>query len=270
MRTRATRKPPARTGVLPAYASAMDAATAGEAAQFRVGAQSYSFRKFGFEASLKCLKDLGLKYMEFCSVHFPPDAGRPEFSHIKATLQAEGIEVPCFGVEGFTEDAAANRKNFEFAKALGVEVLTADPTPDAFDNLDDLTDEFGIKVAIHNHGPGARYDKVADTLNAVKGHSPMIGACVDTGHAIRSGERPHEIIEELGDRTISVHIKDWTQGGEEQIIGQGDMDLAAVVHALRAIGFSGPVMIEYENSPENPVPDMTIGIENWNKAGGAA
>ena len=33
------------------------------------------------------------------------------------------------------------------------------------------------------------------TLNAVRGRHPLIGACLDTGHALRSGEMPHEVIE---------------------------------------------------------------------------
>jgi len=267
MSIRSRRTSLAGTGAaLPAYAWAGAGAATPEGTPFRLGAQSYSFREFSFEDSITCLKDLGLKYMEYCAVHFPPDAQNPQFASIKDRLQAAGVEVLCFGVEGFGDDAAANRTKFEFAKALGLEVISADPTPEAFDNLDALTEEFRIKVAIHNHGPGARYDKAVDTLDAVRDHSPMIGACVDTGHAIRSGELPHEIIERLGDRVIAVHLKDWVQGGEEQIIGQGDMDLKAVVRSLKAIHFNGPVMMEYENSPENPVPEMKIGLENWQSA----
>lgn len=239
-------------------------------ADIRLGAQSYSFRQFDFTGSIGCLKGLGLAYMEYCGVHFPPDAAHEGFAKVKQTLQAEGITTVCFGVEGFSGDAAANRKKFEFAKALGVEVLTADPTPDSFDNLDQLTEEFGIKVAIHNHGPKARYDKVLDTINAVKDHSPMIGACVDTGHVIRSGEAPHEVIEQLGSRVISLHLKDWTVGGEEEILGHGAMDMVAVAKALKKIGFCGPIVMEYENSPENPVPEMRQGLENWRKAWSAA
>ena len=232
----------------------------------RVGAQSYSFRDFDFEGSIACLKQLGTKYIEYCSVHFPCDAAHGGFPRVKQRLDAEGIVAVCFGVEGFTGDHAANRRKFELAKALGIEVLTADPTPDAFDSLDTLTDEFGVKIGIHNHGPGARYDKVADTLNAIKNHSPMIGACVDTGHVIRSGENPHEVIEQLGSRTISLHLKDWKLGGEERILGHGDMNMAAVAGVLKVIDFTGPVVMEYENSPDNPVPEMKAGLDNWLKA----
>jgi len=238
--------------------------------QLRVGPQSYSFRQFDFEGSIACLKRLGSKYIEYCSVHFPCDAAHQGFPSVKRRLESEGITTLCFGVEHFTADHAANRTRFEFAKALGIEVLTADPDPDAFASLDRLTDQFGVKIGIHNHRPGARYDKVADTIRAVKGHSPMIGACVDTGHVIRSGEAPHEVIERLGPLTISLHLKDWKRGGEEQVLGRGDMDMIAVARILKAIGFDGPLMMEYENSPENPVPEMKIGLENWLKACRAA
>lgn len=231
-----------------------------------MGAQSYSFRQFNFEDSIKCLKDLGLSDMEYCAVHFKPDATQPNFNYIKETIAKTGIAVKCFGVEGFSGDAAANRKKFEFAKALGIAVLTADPAPDSFVNLDKLCEEFNIRIAIHNHGPGAHYDKVADTLKAVKGHSPLIGACVDTGHSIRSGEKPHQVIEALGPRVLSLHLKDWTMGGKEQIIGEGDMDLLAVAKALKALHFNGPIMMEYEESPDNPVPDMKKGWRNWQDA----
>ena len=231
-----------------------------------MGAQSYSFREFGFADSIRCLKELGLNEMEYCGVHFPCDASAPELAKVKQAIAEAGISVPCYGVEGFGLDEALNRKKFEFAKALGIRVLTADPEPGSFDILDKLCEEFQVAIAIHNHGPGARYDKVADTLNAVEGHHRLIGACVDTGHALRSNEKPHEVIEALGPRVICLHLKDWKIGGDEQIIGEGDMDLVAVAKALKKIQFNGPIVMEYEESPKNPVPDMKKGWANWLKA----
>ena len=231
----------------------------------RIGAQSYSFRKFSFEGAVDQLEALGLHIMEFCSVHFPADPADPGFGKVLDTLHARRVTVPCFGVEGFTADCAANRRKFELGRALAVECLTADPGPDAFDSLEELVDEFGIRIAIHNHGPGARYDKAADTLRAVEGRHPFIGACVDTGHCLRSGERPADVIAALGARVLSVHLKDWKIGGEETILGEGDADLPGVAAALRAMDFSGPVIMEYENSPEGPVPDMRKGLELWNR-----
>lgn len=256
-----------RTGLWRGSAPALAWAGAAGRRHFTVGAQSYSFREFKkLGDCIACLKQLELNQMEFCAAHFPPDADAPGFEEVKAALLGAGVRVPCYGVEGFGGDFAANRRKFEFAQALGIGILTADPAPESFGNLDDLTAEFGIKIAIHNHGPKARYDKAVDTRNAIANHSAMIGACVDTGHAIRSQEKPHEVIRALGARVHSVHLKDWKFGGSETILGEGDLDMAAVADALESVGFTGPIMMEYEESPTDPVPDMRKGLANWRRA----
>jgi len=250
---------------IPAKAWAQAPAEA-PAVQPLLGAQSFSFRNFDFEGSIRCLRELGLEAMEYCGVHFPADADHAGFERVKSILTRAGVKTPCYGVEGFGGDGDANRRKFEFAKALGASVITADPAPEAFDDLEELCESYGIAIAIHNHGPGARYSVVGDTLGAVDGRHALIGACYDTGHAIRSGEKPDEGIRALGPRLIALHLKDWVAGGEEQVIGEGDMDLDAVARALKAVGFSGPIMFEYEESPDDPVPDMRRGLANWRRA----
>ncbi len=229
----------------------------------KVGAQSYSFRHFDATGALDQLARLGFDRMEFCAVHFPPDPAWPGMDGLLAELKARGVSVPCYGVEGFSANNDANRAKFVFARALGARFLSADPTPDSFDSLDMLVEEFDVKIAIHNHGPGARYDKVADTLNAVKGRHSHIGACLDTGHALRSGEAPHEAIEQLGKRLHCLHLKDWNLGGEETVIGEGDMDLVKTAAALRAVDFDGFICMEFELDPEDPTPGMKRGLQNW-------
>jgi inosose dehydratase len=237
---------------------------------FRMGSQSYSFRKFDYKGAIERLKQLGLTNMEFCAAHFPPAPEHADLPAILAYIKESGITPISYGVENFAGDADANRLKFDFAKKMGLEVLTANPMHNAFDSLDKLTVEYGISIAIHNHGPGADYDGVKDTLKVVKDRNPRIGACVDTGHVIRSGEKPHEVLEALGDRVISMHLKDWVHKGEEQILGEGDMDLVAVAKVLRKIKFTGPIMLEFELFEDDPVPGMIKGLENWKKAVAAA
>lgn len=251
---------------IPAAAALASNAFAAAGPGWRLGTQSYSFRKFDTLGAIKEAKKIGLTNIEFCSAHFPCDAANPGLEAIKTMIKDNGVNVLSYGVEEFGADEAKNRAKFEFAKALGIKIITANPEANSFDNLDKLTEEYGVKIAIHNHGPGARYDGVQMTLDAIKNHSPMIGACVDTGHVIRTGEKPHEVIAALGDRVHSLHMKDWIHGGEEKILGEGDIDLVAVAKALKALKFKGPLMLEYENSPDNPGPDMAIGLQHWQKA----
>lgn len=231
-----------------------------------VGVQSYSFRSYDLAGALSQLKRLGAASMEFCAVHFPPDPVAPGLDAVINQIHREGVSVPAYGVERFNGDMELNQRKFAFAKKLGIHCLSADPAPDSLDGLERLVDAFGVQVAIHNHGPGARYDKVSDTLKAVRERHSGIGACLDTGHALRSGEVPHEVIEQLGERLISVHLKDWKIGAGEAALGEGDMDLEKTVAALRAVDFTGFICMEYELDPENPVPGMLRGLSRWRDA----
>ncbi len=233
---------------------------------FPLGCQSYSFRHFDFNGAIVQLKALGLNQMEFFSGHLSPDPDQDGLEDVMAAIKAAGVVVPCFGVESMTADENHNRQRFEFGKRIGLQIITAHPTPDSFDLLDQLVDEYDIMIGIHNHGPGHAYDTVEDTLSAVEGRDIRIGACLDTGHCIRSNEKPHETIRALGDRLHSLHLKDWVHGADETILGEGDIDLVEVVKALHDVNFDGPLMLEYELSPENPVPEMAQGIENWKEA----
>ncbi len=161
---------------------------------FALGVQSYSFRNFKLEPALKRTQELGLHTIEFFNGHVPPKS-TPE--QIKAVLKMCGdyaIAPVAFGVEGFSKDHDANKKLFEFGKALGVKSLSADPTPDSFDSLDKLCEEYKIAIAIHPHGPQGsklhRWYSAEVIMEAVKDHNPLIGTCLDTGHLIRSAQEP--------------------------------------------------------------------------------
>ncbi len=233
---------------------------------YPLGVQSFSFRHFSLDGAITQLKALGLEHMEFCAIHIPPDGADPNFQLTLANLRASGVITPSFGVEDFTRDKAANRRRFEFAKALDADIITAHPEPDAFEDLEALCEEFDMRIAIHNHGPEHRYNRVDDVAHALEGRSARIGACVDTGHFIRSGEQAHKAIERFGERVFAVHLKDWRHDGDEAVLGEGGVDLEGVAAALANAGFSGTVMLEYEAHPDDPVPHMRRGLDNWREA----
>ena len=228
---------------------------------FKIGVQTYSFREFTFEEAIQKTRQLGLKYIEPYEDQFSFSSTEEEIAAALKVIESYGAKSVAYGVVGFDADEVKNRQLFEFGKKIGVESLSAHPTPEAFDSLEKLVAEYNINIAIHNHGPGSDYDKLQDVLNAVKDHHWRIGACVDTGHFLRSDEDPAMVIRELGKRVHGVHLKDVTQKKQESILGQGMLNLTEVFKALKAIKFSGPLSIEYEGSPENPSPDMEMGMK---------
>ena len=231
---------------------------------FKMSIQSYSLRGFDGMTAMEHSKKLGLKYWESFSRHIPLDTTPEKVAAMKAQLKDAGLTLLAFGVEGFNDNEGAARKAFDFAKAMGVMSISADPKKDkaTFDLLDKLVAEYDIAIAIHNHGPKASYDKVTDVQTWVKDRHPKIGACVDTGHYLRSDEDPVEVIEKLGQRVFGVHLKDVKNlpgGGKKfTILGEGDLRLADCLKALKKLDYKYSLSLEYEENEKNPIADIEL------------
>jgi inosose dehydratase len=228
---------------------------------FHMGLQSFTLRDFKIDRVLDEMRDLGLHNVEFFDAHFPMKSSDADIEAMKSKLRAHDITLRGHGVNPFTKDHEANRRWFEFAKKAGIKNISADPTEDSFASLDKLVAEYDIRIAIHNHGPGARYDKVADVLNAIKGHDPRIGACADLGHYIRSAEDPVRVINLLEGRLYGIHLKDFAEQKSKTkgvILGKGHLDVVGVFKALKKVNFpaDGNLALEYEENPANPIPDV--------------
>ncbi len=226
-----------------------------------IGIQSFSLRKFDTDEAIRHMQGLGLHFVEFYSKHVPIDSSDEQLADLQNKLARAGIKMSSHGVNKFTSDHEANRKIFEFAHRAGLKNITANPSPDSFDSLDKLVAEFDIRICIHNHGPDSSYDKIGEVVNAVQDHDPRIGACVDTGHFIRSKEDPIEAIRRLNKRVFALHVKDEEKQEKKShnvIIGEGFLDLVTMFKTLREIKFpaDGSVSLEYEANPDNPIDDI--------------
>lgn len=245
--------------------------------KYILGIQSYSLRNSPVNKAIAQTQELGLHAIEFTGGHFSLDSNAKQIAAMKAKLARPDIHPWGHGVNGFTKDHDANRRIFEFAKKAGVRNISADPTEDSFDSLDRLVAEYNVRIAIHNHGPGARYDKINDVLEAIKGHHKLIGACADLGHYIRSGEDPVKAIHLFEGRLYGIHLKDFDQpkgNARGVILGKGQLDVVGVFRALDKVRFpaDGSLSIEYEEKPEDPMDDLrqcvAISREAMKKAAG--
>lgn len=252
---------------------------------FKMGIQSYSLRAFNVDQALEHSQKLGLKYWEAYPKHIPMSSLPAKVAEQKKMMSDAGITLSAYGVVGFDTNETKARQAFDFAKAMGLKSISANPKKDdaTFDLLEKLVEEYQIPIAIHNHGPGALYDKVDDVLEMVEGRHPLLGACVDTGHYLRSDEDPVEVIHKLGKRVFGVHFKDVrTIHSEEEkarlmkefpknranhlkkegkiftILGEGELNIVGTLRALREIGYTNPISLEYEENPENPLSDIEL------------
>ncbi len=245
---------------------------AAAAPPFRLGIQSYSLRGYreggqsSLEKALAVSHKLGVKNWEAFPGHIPVSADAATIAGYKKALAGAGVDVVGYGVVPIAKGSPENRKYFEFAKAMGVEYLSIDPDPDAFDDLDKLVDEFQIGAGIHNHGPGHRYDLIDVVAKAIKGHSPLVGCCIDCGHFLRSKEDPVRAAEILAGRIYGIHLKDVKDAQHFTILGKGDLNYPGLFKVLKSQGYKGLVALEYEENEQDPADDVRACLEEAQKA----
>lgn len=226
----------------------------GAYAPFRMGIQSYSLRHFKVDEALEKTKQLGLRFWEAFPAHIPQTDDPAKVKEMRDKLQAAQIRLRAWGVVGFDADETKTRKVLDFAKAMNIAVVSADPSPESFPVLDKVLEQYpDIFIAIHNHGPGHRYDKISDVSKAIQGHHERIGACVDTGHFLRSGEDPVAAVKAFGKRTYGVHLKDVKGKTTFTEVGKGDLKTVELLKELRGLDYRQIISLEYEEHAENPM-----------------
>lgn len=255
------------------HGGAFSAETADPYGGFKMGIQSYSLRGYEVEPALQHTRDLGLKFWEAYPRHVPLTTVPAEVAKQKELLASYGVTLLAYGVVGFDANETAARRMFDFAQAIGLTSISANPkkNQETFDLLDKLVAEYNIPIAIHNHGPRADYDKISDVEEWTKDRHPLIGACVDTGHYLRSDEDPVEAIERLGRRVFGCHLKDVRtirdDAGQPKskvmtILGDGDLNILGCLQALRKIEFDRCLSLEYEENHQDPLADIRTCLEN--------
>ena len=172
-----------------------------------------------------------------------------------ARTVAEGRERFLRQFPSIATDEAGARKDFEWAKKMGIQVLVTETNPSEM--LDKLCDEYQIKMALHNHPQSWPPEKV---LEATKGHSALVGSCSDTGHWQRRGWVPVEQMEKLQARVLHCHFKDLNKlagDGHDVVWGTGAGDAKGILAELKKLGYKGYTSIEYENTK---VADLDVNL----------
>jgi len=174
-------------------------------------------------------------------------------------------------------DEDATRKIFEGAKRLGITVLVAEPETHGkteelgpvMDVVEKFAKEFNIKVAIHNHPQPSFYWSPETVLAAVQGRSPLLGACADVGHWVRSGLDPVESLKKLEGRVIALHFKDLNEkskAAHDVPWGSGISNTKGMLAELKRQKFKGAICVEYEHNWENSLPEIAESVKWFNAA----
>jgi len=268
-----------------------NAEPAAEELGWKLAVHSYTFQKFSVFEAIEKTGELGVKFMSISgSINLPSPGGKfsktptvnlseEEANSLKVQMKQKGI-YPVFvnmGVVKPSLDEEATRKIFEGARRLGISVLVAEPETHGkteelgpvMDVVEKFAKEFNIQVAIHNHPQPSFYWNPETVLAAVQGRSPLLGACADVGHWVRSGLDPVESLKKLDGRVIALHFKDLNEKSKtahDVPWGSGISNTKGMLAELKRQKFKGAICVEYEHNWENSVPEIAESVKWFNAA----
>ena len=224
---------------------------------------SYTLRSFSREDAVAMTKRLGLKHIAFKSMHLPYDTPDNEITRIAQEVKAAGMDLYGCGVVYMKDESEVNRA-FDYAKAASMSVIIGAPEHSLLELVNKKVQEYDIKLAIHNHGPGDdRYPSAESAYEKIKDMDPRMGLCIDIGHTKRIGLEPTEDVERFADRLHDIHIKDVHAASKEGSAieaGRGVIDLPEFLRTLLKINYKGMVSLEYEKDADDPMPGAAESI----------
>jgi inosose dehydratase len=230
---------------------------------FHLAIASYTFRKFSLDKTLAMTARLGVKRICLKDFHLPLGSTPAQIAAAAAKVKAAGIELYGCGVVTMHKPADVDRA-FEYAKTAGMQVIVAMPSVDMLPRIDEKVKEYGIRLAIHNHGPGDKFFPLPETAyEKIKRLDRRIGLCIDIGHTVRAGGDPSRAAEQFADRLFDVHIKDVsaaTAKGHTVEMGRGVIDIPRFLRTMKKIGYSGNLAFEYEKDADDPLPGLAESV----------
>jgi sugar phosphate isomerase/epimerase len=95
------------------------------------------------------------------------------------------------------------------------------------------------------------FERILDEISDLR-----VGVCIDTGHFHAAGVDTIAAIHRFAPRVYAVHLKDHI-GNVSVGIGRGELDLTAVIGALREVDYQGGLTLELEVEDPQNLPRYT-------------
>lgn len=230
---------------------------------FKLGMAGYSFVKFDLDKSLAMMQKTDVHSLCIKDFHLPYASTPDQITAFHDKLKQAGVTG--YGVGPIYMKTQAEIDNgFAYAKRVGVTLIVGIPAPELLPYIDKKVKEFGMRYAIHNHGPDIDlFPNAKSVYDVVKPLDPRIGLCFDMGHDKRYGDDPIADLEKYADRIFDIHLKNVTaatKAGKTCELGRGIIDIPAFVRTLRKIKYAGHCSLEYEKDMQDPLAGIAESV----------
>lgn len=242
--------------------------------EIRIGLQLYSIREQCAEdlpTSLARVAEMGYQGVEF--------AGFQGYSATKLRRQLDSLGLQCCG--SHTKLEALHNENLadtiEFNRVLGnpylicpyikLETITEWRTMAGFfSELAGRVEAHGLHIGYHNH---------AHDFAALDGEIPwdvffsatpaQVLMQLDSGNARSGAVDPVTVLRRYPHRSPTVHLKDYSNGDTNLLIGTGDVNWQEFLSACVTLGDSQWFIVEIENPRMDPFEAVQRSLENLTK-----
>ena len=170
-----------------------------------------------------------------------PDSGA---GALTAKLASTKMDIVSYDAGELPKDDTDVLKIFQLAKKLKVKDIVFTAPEKSLGKLDKLAKEYDVNVAIANRIKPASMWSADELVKDLAGCSDHIGICVRVVAFKRSGEDPAAAIRKLAGHIMECHLADINAAGEEVVLGNGTIDLPAVLKAFKDQKFKGIFTVE--------------------------
>jgi sugar phosphate isomerase/epimerase len=172
------------------------------------------------------------------------------FKGVKKKFDDAGIKLVGYNYsfnDSFSDDEID--RGFDFAKALGVNVITASTTIPVAKKVVPFAEKHKMMVAMHGHSDIKDPNQFAkpESFAAALAMSKYYRINLDIGHFTAAGYDPVAYIKEHHDKIVILHLKDRKKDeGPNVPWGEGDTPIKQVLRELRDNKYVIPALVEYE------------------------
>jgi sugar phosphate isomerase/epimerase len=236
----------------------------------KLGCNTVLFAGSGLETALQHIAWAGYDGVELASIpgmveHLRADADAARLAAIRSLASRYGLALYAIEATGnLLDQAALGRLGgvLECAGDLEIPIVnigssgtaeddrTFQPVLDQLAALAERANTLGVTLGVKAH-VGASLWNGQTLLRALQAiPNPAFGVNFDPSHLYRANEDPADTVWRLQGHVVACHMRDnagrdkKVSPPEQQVPGNGDMDLAAIVAALRDTGYDSYLTFE--------------------------
>jgi sugar phosphate isomerase/epimerase len=241
------------------------------------------FESTDFARTFEMLPAAGFRYVEFNlwdAATMLPSTGRDLLERCRRTsLVPAAVYGHGFGAESdfdIAKDVAHKVRLMEITRDLGCSRIVAtgckrgeggglERTIRILQELVPAAEDLDMLICLENHA-GSNLETVEDYTRVCEAiPSARVGICIDTGHFDASDVDMDQLIGELGERVLHIHVKENRGRGRVGFtrFGEGTTDNHHIVEQMVQRGYSGYITVELSPQSDRPtsVADLRTAYE---------